>query len=108
MQLWTAIACVVADPACKPFRRFGDDGKGAYVNVVAWAESEEDFHKRIERASKELDCILLELDGVQLLETRMEEPDFPDELLEMRTTAMRQREDTVFGTLHIWTQSDIS
>ena len=37
MELWTGIACLVADPGCKEFRRFGDDGKGAYVNIVAWA-----------------------------------------------------------------------
>jgi hypothetical protein len=38
-HIWTGIACLVADPNCKNFKRFGDDGKGAYVNIVAWATS---------------------------------------------------------------------
>src|SRR5580698_7970408 len=38
MELWTSLVCLVADPACQNFKRFGG-GKGAYVNVVAWAES---------------------------------------------------------------------
>jgi hypothetical protein len=36
----------VPDPACKNFRRFGD-GKGAYVNAVAWAESAQHFERRV-------------------------------------------------------------
>jgi hypothetical protein len=37
MELWTRIACLAADPNCKDFRRFGDQGRGAYVNIVTWA-----------------------------------------------------------------------
>ena len=69
MEIWTAIACLAADPACKGFRRFGDEGKGAYVNIAASAASESEFRERVNRIVPTLDCILLELDGVQLLET---------------------------------------
>jgi hypothetical protein len=31
---------------------------------------------------------------------------FPEELITMRETANRQREDTVWGTFHIWLQED--
>jgi hypothetical protein len=33
MELWTGIACLAGDPNCKDFRRFGDQGRGAYVNM---------------------------------------------------------------------------
>jgi hypothetical protein len=46
MELWTGLVCVVLDPACKNFKRFGD-GKGAYVNVVAWAKSAKHFEQRV-------------------------------------------------------------
>jgi hypothetical protein len=105
MNIWTGIACLVADPNCKEFRRFGDDGKGAYVNIVAWADSEQQFADRVKAMAAELDCILLEVEGIKLLDERMEEPDCPEELLTMRTTAQRQPQDVVFGTFHIWTQS---
>lgn len=109
MELWTGLACLVADPSCKEFRRFGDDGKGAYVNVVAWADSAQHFAERVRQISaSQLDCILQELNGVQFLEERLAEPDYPEELLTMRATAHRQPEDIIFGTFHIWIQSDIN
>jgi hypothetical protein len=106
MELWTGIACLVADPHCQEFRRFGDDGKGAYVNIVAWASCEEEFGKRVKHATAELDCILLELEHIQLLDERLEQPECPEELIEMRSTAQRQPSDIVFGTFHTWVQSD--
>lgn len=108
MEIWTGIACLVADPQCKGFRRFGDNGKGAYVNIVASAASESEFRERVDRIVPTLDCVLLELDKVQLLESRLEEPDYPEELITMRSTAQRQPLDLIFGTFHTWTQSDVT
>jgi hypothetical protein len=108
MEVWTGVACLVADPECKQFRRFGDDGKGAYVNVVASVSSAAGFTERVERIVPTLDWILLELDHVQTLDKRMEERDYPEEPITMRSTAQRQPADLVFGTFHIWTDSDIN
>ncbi|MGA2652393.1 MAG: hypothetical protein ABSF28_17795 [Terracidiphilus sp.] len=108
MQIWTGIACLVADPKCKDFRRFGDDGKGAYVNLAASVNSEAEFTERVGRIVPTIDCILLELDGVKPIDKRMEEPDYPEELIDMRSTAQRQPTDLVFGAFHIWIESDIS
>jgi hypothetical protein len=108
MEVWTGIACLVADPNCKGFRRFGDDGKGAYVNVVASVNSEAEFTERVEKIVPTLDCILLELDHVQPIEKRMKEPDYPEELINMRSTAQRQPADLVFGNFYVWTKSDIN
>lgn len=106
MELWTGLACLVADPNCKEFKRFGEEGKGAYVNIVAWASSDEEFGNRVKGAASDLDCILLELQDVQLLDQRMEEPDYPEELIEMRATAQRQMDDIVFGDFHVWFEDD--
>jgi hypothetical protein len=46
------------------------------------------------------------LDRIKLLDARMEEPGFPEELITMRATAHSQPDDTIFGTFHIWVQSD--
>lgn len=108
MDLWAGLACLVADPNCKDFKRFGDDGQGAYVNIVAWAPSEEEFGTRVKKAAADLDCILLELEHIQLLDQRMEEPNYPEELIEMRATAHRQPDDIIFGTFHVWVQDDIN
>jgi hypothetical protein len=94
-----------ANPKVKNFRRFGK-GKGAYVNLVAWAESKAAFAEKAKRHMEGMDCILVDLENVQLLESRMTLPDFPEELITMRETANRQQADTIFGTFHIWMQDE--
>jgi hypothetical protein len=108
MELWTGLVCLVADPACKDFRRFGD-GKGAYVNAVAWAESARHFEQRVITIAREqLDCIVREVEHVQLVEVAVDREGCPDELFTMRATAERQPNDVVFGTFHVWTQDDVN
>jgi hypothetical protein len=105
MDIWTGLACLKANPKVKGFRRFGE-GKGAYVNVVAYVESQDAFQERVKQHVEGLDCILVKLENVQLLEARMSGEDYPEELITMRETAARQTNDTVFGTFHIWHQED--
>lgn len=108
MELWTGLVCLVADPTCKDFRRFGD-GKGAYVNVVAWAESAKHFEQRVTAiAQEQLDCIVREVEQVELLQAAVQRDGCPDELFTMRVTAERQPNDAIFGTFHVWTQKDLN
>ena len=104
-NIWVGLACLKANPEVRNFRRFGQ-GKGAYVNVVAWAESKAAFEEKVKRHTEGLDCILVGLEEVQLLQVKMNSPDFPEEFFNMRETAHRQPDDTVFGTFHIWHQED--
>lgn len=76
------------------------------MNIVAWASSEEEFANRVKKTTTDLDCILLELEHIKLLEERMEEPEYPEELIEMRVTAQRRPDDIVFGDFHVWVQDD--
>ena len=81
MELWTGLVCLVANPACKGFRRFGDQGKGGYVNVVAWTDSAKNFEQPVTTSCEELDCIVCEIDQVELLEAALEGENCPDEFL---------------------------
>lgn len=103
-DIWTGLACLKPGPKAKKFRLF--KGRGAYVNVVAWAESQAVFEQKVKRHVEGINCILVEFENVQLLKSKMTTPDFPEELIAMRDTANRQREDSVFGTFHIWHQND--
>jgi hypothetical protein len=105
MDLWVGLACLKPNPNVKGFRRFGK-GKGAYVHVVAWAESSQAFEEQVRRQSESLDCVLVELEDVESLEARMQADEYPDEFINMRETAMRQPKDTVFGAFHTWDQED--
>jgi hypothetical protein len=107
MELWTGLVCLVADPACKHFKRFGD-GRGAYVNVVAWAESAKHFELRVTASAERLDCLVREMEQVELLEAALRREGCPDEFFTMRATAERQPNDVVFGTFHVWAQDDVN
>jgi len=107
MEIWTGLVCLVPGPACKNFRRFGD-GRGAYVNVVAWAESAKHFEQRVTTSAKQLDCIIREIEKIELLEAALQRDECPDEFFTMRATVERQPKDVGFGTFHIWEQGDVS
>lgn len=108
MELWTGLVCLVPDPACKNFKRFGE-GNGAYVNVVAWAESAKHFERRVTDIAKEqLDCIVREMEKIELLQSALEREECPEEFFTMRATAERQPEDVLFGAFHVWAQDDVN
>ena len=108
MELWTGLVCLVADPACRDFKRFGD-GRGAYVNVVAWAESAKHFEQRVAAiAQDQLDSIVREIEHIELVEIAVKRDTYPEELFTMRETAVRQSNDVVFGAFHVWTQNDLN
>ena len=77
------------------------------MNVVAWAESANHFERRVTDIAKEqLDCIVREMERVELLESALQREGCPDEFFTMRTTAERQPNDVVFEGLHVWAQDD--
>jgi hypothetical protein len=79
------------------------------VNVVAWAESAKHFERRVSAIAKEqLDCIIHEMEKVELLESTLQREGCPDEFFTMRTTAERQPNDVVFGGFHVWAQDDVN
>jgi hypothetical protein len=105
MDIWTGLACVKLNPEIKDVDPF-DGGRGAWSNVVAWADSQTEFEKRVRRHAEGMGYILIELDGIQLLETRMSREGYPEELIEMQQAATRQPEDSIWGTLHIWERDE--
>jgi hypothetical protein len=79
------------------------------VNVVACAESAKHFERRVTAIAKEqLDCIVREMEKVELLESTLQREGCPDEFFTMRTTAERQPNDVVFGGFHVWAQDDMN
>jgi hypothetical protein len=105
MKLWVGLAELRANPNCKDFNRFGK-GKGAFVWVAAWEESPAAFEAKVKIMSESLDCILYRIEQVEPLEEKMKTEEYPEEFINMRATAIRQPQDTVFGTFHVWHQDD--
>ena len=59
-------------------------------------------------AEEQLDCIVREMEQVELLEAALQRENCPDEFFTMRATADRQPNDVLFGTFHIWVQDDVN
>lgn len=102
MKLWIGLAGLKPKPHCK---RFGK-GKGAYVHIAAWAESRDAFEKHVKLRVEDLDCYLWDFDDVGLMEDRIGAGDFPDEFLDIQSTAMHNPQDTVYGDFHVWERDD--
>ncbi len=99
-EIWIGLAEVVALPGCK---RLGS-GKGAFVKVALWADSDADFYSKAKRAISELDLHLLELEEREPVAERLSRAG--DEMTQMAETARKNPEDVVFGTFHIWQKTD--
>ena len=59
-------------------------------------------------AAEQLDCIVREIEQIELLEAALHREECPDEFFTMRATAERQPDDVLFGTFHIWDQDDVN
>lgn len=101
-EIWIGLAEVLALPGCK---RLGT-GKGAFVKVMSWANSESDFYSKIRSAVSELDLELIELEDREPLAKRMSRNPGGDETTQMADTARTNPNDIVFGTFHIWEKTD--
>lgn len=101
-EIWIGMAEVVALPGCK---RLGS-GKGAFVKVMLWADSDSAFYSKADRAAAELDLLLLELEDREPLAKRLSRIPPGDETEQMAETVRRNPEDIVFGVFHIWQNTD--
>jgi len=101
-EIWIGLAEVVALPGCK---RLGD-GKGAFVKIALWADSDSDFSAKVNKAISELDLHLLELEDREPIAEMLSRIQAGDETKQMAETARMNPEDVVFGTFHIWQKTD--
>ena len=86
--------------------RFLGSSKGAFANVMAWAESQTEFRARVDRALADIGLALVELEDCELFTERHARSEVGAALLTMENTLRTQPDDVVFGTFHKWTQTD--
>ena len=101
-EIWIGLAEVIALPGC--LRLAG--GKGAFVKVALWPNSESDFCAKVHKAISELDLQMLELDDREPLAIRLSRIEAGDETLQMAETAKLNPRSVIFGTFHIWENTD--
>ncbi len=84
---------------CPPHNDILDGARGAYVNIVAPATSEKDFHHQVEKAVKSLDLTLVNIDDAEPLSQRMTGYQIDEELEKIVKEATEQN-SLRFGTFH--------
>jgi hypothetical protein len=101
-EVWIGLAEVIAVTGTDALGK----AKGAFVNVVAWANSGEHFHSKVETMATRLDLRLLGLEDVEPFSKRSVEKEVDDQIFQMADTARDNPADVVFGTFHLWNKTD--
>ncbi len=76
--------------------------KGAYVNVMAWAEDAARFRVIAERNLATLKLVLNELRDPEPWEVRSSAPELAQELFEMAQSIANDTAKVSFGVFHAW------
>jgi hypothetical protein len=101
-QIWIGLAEVVAVEGCRPLA----DARGAFVNVVTWANSEAGFHSKVSKMAAELQLQLVDLEDCEPFSKRRAEWEVDETILDMVDRVNEEPEVVAFGTFHMWHESD--
>ena len=89
-ELWTGLFELLTPPS-----ESGDTG--CFTNIVAWAESADDFQAKVSRILEKDSWFVV---SVENCATVGPSEDVPDELAEQIETARTRPDDCIFGHLH--------
>lgn len=100
-QLWIGFAEVLPLAECKLL----DEAKGAYVHVMAWANTADDFRATVVKRATELALVLVDLRETEPWSIRSSGDDpLRDEFFEMHHRLRDDTESIAFGRFHAWFQ----
>ena len=97
-QIWIGFAEVHPLPGCKLL----EEAKGAYVHVMAWADSAEQFQKMARLRAADLSLEIVELRDTQPWSIRNSADELRAEFFEMETRISTDVRSVAFGRFHAW------
>lgn len=84
-----------------------DDAKGAFINVVMWATSSEDYRSKSESTVAEMKLFVVDIERPEpVIARRKREGDFGEELENMISRSEDHPDEIVFGTFHLYNKDD--
>ncbi len=83
-------------------------GKGAFVEVMAWADDAEHFRVVVERSSKQGGVELVNLIDAEPWASRSTRGDLTTDLLDMEEAVAENIAKVAFGTFHTWFKDDLT
>jgi hypothetical protein len=98
-QIWIGLAEVIPLEGCTAL----GGSKGAYVNVMAWAEDAAQFRGMLERNLGQLKLALADMRDPEPWEVRStSSAELPEELFEMAQSIANDPAKVSFGVFHAW------
>ncbi len=97
-QIWIAFAEVRPLPGCKLL----EEAKGAYVHVMAWADTAEQFQKMARLRAADLSLEIVEFQDTQPWSIRNSADELRGEFFEMQTRISTDVRSVSFGRFHAW------
>jgi hypothetical protein len=93
-ELWTALVELLTPPS------YSDSGDTrCFTNVVAWAESPQEYTATVSALFEKSDCVVLSVEQC----VRVSDcDDIPEDLLRQVERAKTHPKDCIFGTLHYY------
>jgi hypothetical protein len=76
--------------------------KGAFVNMVTWASSAEEFRRKANLVLAELDLGIVDVENPEPVSTRRKKAILEDVIEEMITRAQDNPNAIIYGTFHTW------
>jgi hypothetical protein len=102
-QLWIGLAEVRPSEGCDVL----EGAKGAFVNIVTWAEDADEFKRNAELVLGELRLFVVDVERPEPVEVRRRrEGDFEDVIEDMIDRAEDNPNAIIFGTFHLWEKDD--
>jgi|SRR5579859_554870 len=84
-----------------------DHAKGAFINVVMWATSSEDYRSKSESTVAEMKLFVVHIERPEpVIARRKREGDLGEELEDMISRSEDHPDEIVFGTFHLYNKDD--
>lgn len=97
-EVWIGLITVKPKPGNK---FFDNSSKGAYVNILAWADRKSDFESEVKNALNDYDLKLVEMEDVEPLLTRQKKFEVDRRLIDL-STEVKNTGKVRFGTFHYY------
>ena len=78
------------------------DAKGAFVNIVTWAQSVEEYRRNVDLVLGELRLFIVEVENPEPVSVRSEKAVFEEDIQDMIARAQDNPNAIIYGTFHTW------
>ena len=103
LEIWIGLLEVRPLEGCEIL----DDAKGAFINIVMWATSSEDYKSKSESTAAGMKLFVVDIERAEpVIARRKREGDFGEELEDMISRSEDHPDEIVLGTFHLYNKDD--